>query len=262
MPLLNSIVSWFNTKRLHQLDLSMRYPFDVQRETFQKLMGKAEDTEWGKTYGYRSITSTEDFQKRVPVQDYDDIKKYIIRLRQGEKNLLWPGSIKWFAKSSGTTSEKSKFIPVSRDALEYCHFRGGKDVLAFYTSQFPETKIFRGKGLTLGGSHQINNFNNDSYYGDLSAILIQNLPYWVDFIRTPKFNISTIKGSWKNNKYISKNISPNVIFEGLLALYFAFGMYSAFVVGDQGGDFGLFPFHLMLFVGFGYVFIKSITSKI
>ena len=211
MPWLNSIVSWLNTKRLHQLDVSMMYPLDVQRETFQKLIEKAEDTEWGKKFGYRSLTCMEDYQKRVPVQDYDDIKKYIIRLRQGEKNLLWPGAIKWFAKSSGTTSDKSKFIPVSREAIESCHFRGGKDVLAFYTEQFPETRLFRGKGLTLGGSHQINNFNTDSYYGDLSAILIQNVPYWVDFIRTPKTSVALMdKWQEKLEKVAEETIKENV----------------------------------------------------
>ncbi|MBN2680900.1 MAG: GH3 auxin-responsive promoter family protein [Bacteroidales bacterium] len=207
----NSIVSWLNTKRLHQLDLSMRYPFDVQRETFLKLIEKAEDTEWGKKYGYRSVSSVEEFQKRVPVQDYEDVKPYIIRLRQGEKNLLWPGSIKWFAKSSGTTNDKSKFIPVSKEALEDCHFRGGKDVLAFYTEQFPETRLFKGKGLTLGGSHQINNFSNDSYYGDLSAILIQNLPYWVEFIRTPKTKVALMdKWEEKIEEVANETLRENV----------------------------------------------------
>jgi len=211
MPWINSIVSWLNTKRLHQIDLSMKYPFDVQRETFFKLIEKAEDTEWGKKYGYRSIKSFEDFQKRVPVQDYEDIKKFIIRLRQGEKNLLWPGTIKWFAKSSGTTGDKSKFIPVSTDALEDCHFRGGRDVLAFYTNRFPETKIFMGKGLTLGGSHQINNFSNESYYGDLSAILIQNLPFWVEFIRTPKTSVALMdKWEEKIEKVAEETIRENV----------------------------------------------------
>ena len=82
-----------------------------------------------------------------------------------------------------------------------------------------------------------------------------------EFIRTPKFNISTLKDSWKGNKYLRKKISPNILIEGILMLYFGFGMYSAFIVGDQGGDFGLFPFHLMLFIGFGFVFFKSLISK-
>jgi len=104
---------------------------------------------------------------------------------EGEQNLFWPSEIKWFAKSSGTTNDKSKFIPVSWESLEDCHFRGGKDILAIYSQNYPDNKLFTGKGLTLGGSHQINSFSNQSYYGDLSAIIIENLPFWADFIRTP-----------------------------------------------------------------------------
>jgi len=110
MPWINNIVSWFNTKRLHQLDLAKKYPFETQHDTFSKLIEKAEETQWGKKYGYKSIKDYSDYQKRVPIQDYDDIKPFIIRLKQGEKDVLWPGSIKWFAKSSGTTTDKSEAI--------------------------------------------------------------------------------------------------------------------------------------------------------
>ncbi len=177
-------------KRHYQIELFKKYPFDVQQETLLKLIKRAKDTEWGKQYDYKLIGNIDDFQKRVPLQDYDTIKGYVKRLRDGEKNLLWPGEIKWFAKSSGTTSDKSKFIPVSKEALEDCHFRGGKDILAIYTENFPDSKMFSGKTLGLGGTHQINNFSNDSYYGDLSAILIQNTPFWAEFIRTPDHSIA------------------------------------------------------------------------
>ncbi|NOZ46294.1 MAG: GH3 auxin-responsive promoter family protein [Chlorobi bacterium] len=190
MPLLNSIYSWLMIKRRSQIELFKKYPFDVQQETLLKLIKKAKDTEWGKQYNFTSIKNIKEFQQAVPLQDYDTIKGYVERLRNGEKNLLWPGEIKWFAKSSGTTSDKSKFIPVSKDALEDCHFRGGKDVLAIYADSFPDSKIFNGKSLALGGTHQINNFSNDSYYGDLSAILIQNIPFWVEFSRTPDNSIA------------------------------------------------------------------------
>src|SRR5208283_1153989 len=192
MQLLNSIVGWFNIKRLHQIGLFKQYPFHVQQEHLFKLICKARDTEWGKKFRFDKIQTVEDFQNNVPLQTYEDIKPYVNRLRNGEQNLLWPGEIKWFAKSSGTTNDKSKFIPVSKDALEDCHFRGGKDIMAIYTEMHPNTKIFTGKGLTLGGSHQIDNFSNQSLYGDLSAILIENLPWWVDFIRTPKVEIALL----------------------------------------------------------------------
>lgn len=211
MPIINSIVYWLNVKRLHQIELFKTYPYNVQEDSLMKLIQKAADTEWGKMYDYENIRSIEEFQTNVPLQTYEDIKPYVDRLRDGEKNLLWPGEIKWFAKSSGTTNDKSKFIPVTKEALEDCHFRAGKDVLAIYTNQYPETKIFSGKGLTLGGSHKINNFSNQSYYGDLSAILIENLPFWVDFIRTPKQDIALMdKWEEKIQKITESTIKENV----------------------------------------------------
>ena len=211
MALLTSIVNWLNIKRVHQIDLIRRYPFDIQQEILFKLLNKAADTEWGEKYELISINSIEEFQRRLPVQTYDDVKPYITRLRKGESNLLWPGEIKWFAKSSGTTSDKSKFIPVSKESLEECHFRGGKDVLAIYTYNNPDSKIFSGKGLTLGGSHRIDNFSNQSYYGDLSAILIENLPFWTEFIRTPSQEIALLeKWEEKLEKIAQETVQVNV----------------------------------------------------
>lgn len=192
MPLINSIISWFNVKRLHQIELFKKYPGNVQSEVFFKIIQQAKNTEWGKKYGYEEITSIQQFQERVPIQSYEDIIPWVNKQRAGEANILWPSDIKWFAKSSGTTSEKSKFIPVSSESLEECHLRGGKDVLALYTNSFPDSIVLRGKSLTLGGSQQINNYSNQSYYGDLSAIMIDNLPFWANFIRTPSAEIALI----------------------------------------------------------------------
>ena len=178
-------MNWVNTKRLHQIDLFRKYPVDVQRETLFKLLDEAKDTRIGKEYGFSEIQSFSEFQDRVPVRNYEAYKPLISQVMEGEQNLFWPSEIKWFAKSSGTTSDKSKFIPVSWESLEDCHFRGGKDILAIYSQNYPDNKLFTGKGLTLGGSHQINSYSNQSYYGDLSAIIIENLPFWADFIRTP-----------------------------------------------------------------------------
>lgn len=211
MPLLNSIISWVNVKRLHQIELFKKYPFDVQQEVFTKLVDQASRTTWGVQYGYDSIYSIEDYQQRVPVSTYDDIKPYINRLREGEQNVLWPTDIKWFAKSSGTTSDKSKFIPVSNEALEDCHFRGGKDVIALYTQQRPENGILKGKALTLGGSAEINNLSNQSYFGDLSAVIIENLPFWAQFIRTPAAEIALIPDfEEKLEKIINLTVNENV----------------------------------------------------
>ncbi len=192
MPLFKSIVSWITIKRMNEIDLFRKYPADVQRDTLMQLINDAADTEWGHQHNYATIKNYNDFKKLVPIQEYDDIKPYVERLRNGEKNLLWPGEIKWFAKSSGTTSDKSKFIPVSKEALEDCHIRGGKDVMYMNEHMFPENRILKGKGLIVGGSHQISNFNNESYFGDLSAILIENMPFYAEFLRIPKTSIALL----------------------------------------------------------------------
>jgi hypothetical protein len=211
MPLLTSIVTWLNTKRIHQIDLFRKYPFDVQQEMLFKLLDKAKNTAWGKKHDYASIQTIDEYQQRVPVQTYEEIKPYVNKLREGQNNVLWPSDIKWFAKSSGTTSDKSKFIPVSKEALEECHFRGGKDIMALYTHANPDSKLFSGKGLTIGGSHKIDNFSNKSYYGDLSAILIENLPFWADFIRTPSQEIALMdKWEEKLERITNHTMQENV----------------------------------------------------
>jgi len=211
MAIIPSIINWLNIKRINQIDLFKKYPFETQQETLYQLLGKAASTEWGKKYDYLSITSIKEYQSRFPVQTYEDILPYVERLRKGEANLLWPGEIKWFAKSSGTTSTKSKFIPMSREALEDCHYRAGKDILVIYTLQRPDTRIFSGKSLTLGGSHKMNQFSNDSLYGDLSAILIENAPFWVDIIRTPKQKIALLEDFEEKLNLITKStVNENV----------------------------------------------------
>ena len=142
MAIIPSIINWLNIKRINQIEIFKKYPFETQQETLYKLLAKAAKTEWGKKFSYSSIVSIKDYQSRFPVQTYEDIIPYVERLRKGEPNILWPGEIKWFAKSSGTTSTKSKFIPMSREALEDCHYRAAKDILAIYAMQRPDTRIF------------------------------------------------------------------------------------------------------------------------
>lgn len=190
MKLVNSIFTWIMKKRMHQIDLFMKYPNEVQHEWLQKLITSAQHTEWGKQYDYSSITKPRQFQERIPLQNYDSLKPYIDRMLKGEQNVLWPSAIKWFAKSSGTTNDRSKFIPVSEESLEECHFKGGKDLLSIYCHNQPNTQIFTGKSLVLGGSHQINQLSPNSWCGDLSAILIKNLPFWAEFYRTPDLSIT------------------------------------------------------------------------
>ncbi|MES2874195.1 MAG: GH3 auxin-responsive promoter family protein [Bacteroidota bacterium] len=211
MTIVNSIFTWFMKKRMHQIELFIKYPYDVQDEWFQSLISSAQYTEWGKDHGYSSIYTQDQFKERVPIQNYDTLKPYIERMLAGEQNVLWPSEIKWFAKSSGTTNDRSKFIPVSEESLEECHFKGGKDLLTIYCDNRPDTKIFTGKCLVLGGSHQINQLNADSCYGDLSAVLIKNLPFWAEFYRTPDMSIALMDDfEEKVEKMAQATINVNV----------------------------------------------------
>ncbi len=198
MAFINSVFSWLLKKRFHQIELFMKYPHEVQEEWFKKLIHHAKDTEWGKKYDYKSIHNVSDYKNRVPVTDYEVLTPYINRLRNGEQNLLWNTEIKLFAKSSGTTSDKSKYIPVSQEALEECHYKGGKDMLSIYCNNHPDTLLFDGRGLAMGGSHRITEINNESYYdGDLSALIMENLPTWAEFIRVPKKSVA-LMDEWES----------------------------------------------------------------
>ncbi|MCD4747533.1 MAG: GH3 auxin-responsive promoter family protein [Bacteroidales bacterium] len=212
MALINSVLSWLMKKRIHQIELFTKYPHEVQKEWFKRLVSLAKDTEWGKKYDYNSISTVDQYKERVPLNDYETLKPYINRLLKGEQNILWSSDIKWFAKSSGTTSDKSKFIPVSIESLEECHFKGGKDVLSIYCNNNPDTRIFSGRGLALGGSHNISEIKNEEYYvGDLSAIIIQNLPFWAEFIRVPKLKVALMdKWEKKIEKMALDTINHNV----------------------------------------------------
>ncbi len=190
MAIFNSIFTWIMKKRIHQIELFMKYPHDVQEEWFHSLISTAQATEWGKKYDYKSILTPEIYRQRVPIQDYDSLKPYIERMLEGEQNLLWPTEVKWFAKSSGTTSDRSKFIPVSKEALEECHYQGGKDMLSVYCHNKPTTKLMSGKSVVLGGSSQLVNVHSEAYYGDLSSIILRNLPFWVEMRRTPNLEIT------------------------------------------------------------------------
>ncbi len=171
--------------RLKEIEQYADHAGKLQQDVLQRLVGMATDTEWGKKYGYASILTYEDFKNRLPIQTYEEIKPYVTRLRAGEQNLLWPSEIRWFAKSSGTTNDKSKFLPVSRESLQDTHYKGGRDAVAIYLGQNPESRFFSGKGLILGGSHAPNLNTNHSLVADLSAILIENINPLVNLVRVP-----------------------------------------------------------------------------
>jgi hypothetical protein len=195
MPL-NSVFGWFIKKRIHQIDLFMKYPVEVQGELFRNLMDEAALTRFGVDHSFSSIKTVEDYKKAVPIRNYEAFKPYIEMLREGQQNILWPSKLKWFAKSSGTTDAKSKFIPVTKEALEECHYKGGKDLLALYYNQKPDARVYSGKHLVLGGSSKINPFNDEGYTGDLSAIIIRNLPMWVEIMRAPSRDIA-LMDNWE-----------------------------------------------------------------
>lgn len=206
-------MNWVMKKRIHDIELFLKYPMEVQQELFVQLLRTAKKTEFGLEYGFNDIKSVEEYKQRVPIYTYEDIYPYIEKLLNGKQNVLWPTEIRWFAKSSGTTNAKSKFIPVSQEALTDCHFKGGKDMLSIYFNNHPNSKMFTGKGLAIGGSQQINQFdsNSNSYYGDVSAVIMSNLPFWAQLARTPKLEIA-LMSEWeeKIEKMISSTIDENV----------------------------------------------------
>ncbi|UOY07690.1 GH3 auxin-responsive promoter family protein [Muricauda sp. SCSIO 64092] len=210
IPLFNSIASWLLKKRYHQIELFIKYPVDVQQEVLRQLFDYAKDTEVGKMHHFESITTYEDFTERVPIVSYECIAPMIERTRRGEQNVFWPTHIKWFAKSSGTTNAKSKFIPVSMEALEDCHYKSGKDLLCLYLNNNENSQLFNGKSLRLGGSKELYE-DNGSFFGDLSAILIDNMPLWAEYSSTPSNKVS-LMSEWelKMDAIIEESIKENV----------------------------------------------------
>lgn len=211
MGIIPKTLALLNTIRLNQIDHFRKYPLETQANTLFYLTKMASETELGKKYDFRSVKTVSDFQSRLPVQSYEEFIPWMERLRAGEKNLLWPGKIKWFAKSSGTTTSKSKFIPITEESLEKCHFRGSRDVLAIYTANNPGSRLFPGKALLLGGSHKIDRDGNHALIGDLSAIMIENTPAWFDLVRTPKKDIILLEDFEKKLEMITRStINENV----------------------------------------------------
>ncbi|GAA3508580.1 GH3 auxin-responsive promoter family protein [Aquimarina addita] len=195
IPIVNSIASWFLKKRFHQMELFLKYPNEVQLELLHLLLETAKNTEIGKTYDFSSIHNYETFKERIPVRSYEDYEDMIERSRLGEHNIYWPTPIKWFAKSSGTTNAKSKFIPVSQESLENCHYAAGKDLLCMYLNNNENSKLFTGKSLRLGGSKELYKENGTSF-GDLSAIIIDNMPFWAEYSSTPSSEVS-LMSDWE-----------------------------------------------------------------
>lgn len=210
LPIINSIASFFLKKRIHQIELFLKYPNEVQEELLLELIHTAKNTEIGKQYEFESIRAYAAFAERVPIVCYEDFEPHIERARKGIHNIFWPTAIKWFAKSSGTTNAKSKFIPVSPEALEHCHYKASKDLLCLYLNNNENSQLFTGKSLRLGGSKALYQ-DNDTFFGDLSAILIDNMPIWAEFSSTPCNRVS-LMGDWetKLDAIIQETVQENV----------------------------------------------------
>ena len=187
------------------------YPLSAQRNVLQHLVTQAQYTEFGRKYHFSRMFTVKDFKNRVPIHEYDDLKPYIKRMMEGEQNILWNTPINWFAKSSGTTSDRSKFIPISDESLKDIHFKGSKDVVSNYYKNFPDSDLLTGKSLVVGGSHQVYNLDEDIQYGDLSAVLMQNTPFWGHWIRTPELRIALLD-EWESKiEQLAKNtVNENV----------------------------------------------------
>ena len=207
IPLVNSIASWFLKKRFHQIELFLKYPNEVQNELLFNLLNTAKDTQFGKQYGFDSIKNYREFTERVPISTYEEYQDNIERSRQGEHNIFWPSPIKWFAKSSGTTNAKSKFIPVSSESLEECHYAASKDLLCMYLNNNEDSQLFTGKSLRLGGSKELYK-ENGTVFGDLSAILIDNMPFWAEYSSTPSSKVSLLS-EWETKMAAIVNETTN-----------------------------------------------------
>ncbi|NRD23364.1 GH3 auxin-responsive promoter family protein [Winogradskyella litoriviva] len=210
IPIVNSIASWFLKKRFHQIELFVKYPNEVQNELLFNLIKVAKDTEIGRKYDFNSIKTYREFNQRIPISNYEEFHPLIERSRNGEQNIFWPTAIKWFAKSSGTTNAKSKFIPVSMESLEDCHYAASKDLLCMYLNNNEDAQLFTGKSLRLGGSKELYK-ENGTVFGDLSAILIDNMPFWAEFSSTPSNRVS-LMSDWetKMQAIVEETIEENV----------------------------------------------------
>ncbi|MEY4728728.1 MAG: hypothetical protein RLZZ390_1252, partial [Bacteroidota bacterium] len=197
MKLLSPAISTLARLRSWRIDAWMQHPISAQREVLQDLVTAGQYTEFGRKYDFSKLFNTKTFKQAVPIHEYEDLKPYVERIMAGEQNILWNTPINWFAKSSGTTSDKSKFIPVSNESLVDGHYKAAKDVLSLYYTHQPDSDLLTGKGLVIGGSHTVSSLHDEAFFGDLSAVLMQNTPFWGNWIRTPELKIA-LMDEWEN----------------------------------------------------------------
>lgn len=190
MSIIDFAVRKVAARQMRRLEKALAQPIAAQEAALQLLLKQARQTRYGQQYGAEAITNYTQYAAHFPLATYETLEPYIQEMRTGARNVLYPGFVRWFAKSSGTTSSKSKYIPVTDDALQRCHYRAGRDILAIFLQQNPASRFYRGKGLTLGGSHKVETSRGMTHDGDLSAILLQRIPQWADWIRTPSRKVA------------------------------------------------------------------------
>lgn len=208
---LTHIAAHFFSSRQKEIERHAKHADLTQQQALRHLLERAKDTEYGRNHLFGSTKTYDDFAKNVPVNTYEELKGDIDRMRHGEENVLWPGQVKWYAKSSGTTNDKSKFIPVSNEGLNRIHYQGGKDTVALYLRNNPNSRMFDGKGLILGGSHSPNYNLHNSLVGDLSAILIENINPLVNLVRVPKKSTALLQDfEVKRDRIAHETLNQNV----------------------------------------------------
>ncbi len=207
----NNIFSWLIKRRIRQIDFFKNNPTAVQQNLLKNMLVKCSSTKFGGLFSFKDISDYQTFSKKVPLHDYTTIYPFIEEVLQGKQNILWPGLTSWFSKSSGTTSHRSKILPVTKEHLFDCHYKGGKDLLSLYYHNYPNRKLYNGKHLIIGGSSEINTLGKNSYIGDLSAIIIKNLPFWAEIRRTPSRETSLL-ANWeaKLDKMVKETIHEDV----------------------------------------------------
>lgn len=211
--MINWLLKSYLRQRIQRIEYAIKHPWQIQQNTLKYLINEGRNTEWGIKHRYNKIKSSDDYRQLIPVQNYDSLKPYILRMHAGEQNILWPSPIRWFAKSSGTTEDRSKYIPVSKQSLIYTHYRSGKDILAIYVKNNPNTHIFKGKCLVLTGSISPNKPGSHTFSGDISGILIENLDWWIHLFRTPRKEIALLP-DWetKIDRFVEETVKEKVTY--------------------------------------------------
>jgi hypothetical protein len=205
------LIKYFLHNPYKRISGFMHNASQAQEQQFAMLIKAAKNTEWGKKYDYSLIKNIEQYQRKVPVSSYEELAPYIMRMMRGEPNVLWGSPVRWFSKSSGTTDARSKFIPVSRESLISCHFRGGKDLIALYIENRPNTKFVLGKGLGIGGTFQESTETKGIFYGDVSAVVTQQLPAWAQRLRAPSLEVAMLaKWEEKIERMAQETIRQNI----------------------------------------------------